>query len=500
MIGASIVATLMGSVAPIFFMQGMDIAPERIARGAVHMMVLGARSAFDLQYDGLVYDERTMGLSLRGVTVAPPNTMGLADCTIRVDAMTLTPAIAEDALGLRIEADGLSAKPSCAQDIGMIAAAMFGPEALGADRASVDLDYAMGRSALTIDAHLQTAQTGTVDVSAAMSGLHADMDEEGMNTLDGTLDSLEVKVDDLDRLRGMLPMLGVEGDPADEAVSMIRGGLAEVADIDAGRAFVDSAEVEIARFLEDGGALTVRMTAEKPVPLAALMATDGPQDTVPLLEPLMAARPEAGETIYAWDTVDAMTVDFAALSDERKREVARAFATGTGVPRSDETALTLYAELAESGDADSALAAAMLIAGRDEELAYALALDAGASDAEGSRLALDRIEAAMALDAVLRVQDEAPGDGERETVADLVALRNLARRSLDGQGARRSYRDALIYASLAAAAGDRVSKQLYDRLVARFDGEAGWDETVRASSEEALRMWTDGGVAASFAE
>lgn len=500
MLGASIVATLMGSVAPIFMMQGMDIAPERIARGAIHVLVLGARSAVDLQYEGLVYDERSMGVSLRGVTVAPPTEMGLTDCILTAEALSLTPAIAEDSVGLHVETDGLSAAPACAQDIGMIAAAMFGPQALGADRASIDLDYAMGRSALSISAYLQTAQTGTVDLAVAMSGLHTDLDEEGGETLGGTLDAFEVTVDNLDRLRDMLPMLGVADDPATEATSMLREGLGDIADSEAGQAFIDSAKVEIARFVEDGGALTIRMTADDPVPLSALMATAGPEETIPLLEPVLAARPEAGEALYVWDTIDAMEGDFETLSGERKREIAQAFAAGRGVPRSDEMALALYTDLAEEGDAEAALAAALLIAEADTGRAYALALDAGASDARGARLALDRIESTMALDAVLRAQGSSAEGGDAGPVGDPATLRSLARDAFDGQGARRSYRDALLYASLAAAAGDRASKQLYDRLVDRFDGEEGWSDTVREVSGRALRMWTAGGVGAAFAE
>ncbi len=46
---------------------------------------------------------------------------------------------------------------------------------------------------------------------------------------------------------------------AEEAVTTLRNNLGSTAETPAGKAFIDSAETEIARFLEDGGPLTMRM-------------------------------------------------------------------------------------------------------------------------------------------------------------------------------------------------------------------------------------------------
>jgi len=499
MMGASIIATLMSSVAPIFLMQGLNIAPERIARGAVHALVLGARSAVDLRYDGIVYDERSHGISLRDVSVVPPAEAGLTDCTIRAEAMTLTPSIAEDTIGLRVEADGVTATPGCASEAGMVVVAMFGPDALNADRASIDLDYAMGNSGLSMTAFLQTAQTGTVDLALAASGLHMGTDDVGDPKIAGTLDAYEITVDDIDGLRGLLPMLGAEDDAAEQAVGLLRDGLGDVADTPAGKDFLDSSETQITRFLDEGGALTVRMNSDAPVPFSAFAETSGPMDTVPMLKPIFTARPQAGESLLVWKSLDAMQEALESAPPERKLEIAQAFASGTGVPKSEAMAATLYAELAADGDAQAAMAAALLLSKDDPERAYALALDAGAADAAGARLTLDRIEAGLSLETVLDLQGDTDAD-DSEPVAEIAELRRRARMALEGQGHRRSYAAALYNASLASAAGDRASGQLHARLAARYADNPAWAAMVSDASERALETWLSGGLGANFVE
>ncbi len=506
MLGVSIFATLMSSVAPLFMFQMAGMPPERIARGTVQAVVLGMRGAVDLRYDGILYDERSRGVSLRGVTVVPPDSAGMKGCTIRIDAVTLTPTLGEDRAGVGIEADDIEASGGCAAGPGMVAVAMLGPGVLTADRLSLDLDYGIGASVLTMTGHLETPRTGTLDIAMAASGLHATrepvLDDDGMELyaedgLGGTLDSLEITLADIDHLRSLMPMMGLgEEEAGEQAAGFLRDALGDVAETPEGEAFIKSAEREVARFAEEGGTLGLRMTAPAPVAFGDLADTSGPEDTVPLLHPVMVSRPEAAETIFAFGSLEEAVEGAAA---DRRRALAAALEEGRGLPRSEARAAEIYAELAGEDDAEAALSAARLLAGSDPARAYALALDGGAAGADGARLLLDRIEGGMALAEILALQGA--GDArETDPPADVAALRRRARQAFDGQGARRDYASALFHASLAAAAGDRASRHLQDRLAGRFADEPLWGEVVSDAAERALTAWTEGGLGAAFAE
>ena len=88
--------------------------------------------------------------------------------------------------------------------------------------------------------------------------------------------------------------------------------------------------------------------------------------------------------------------------------------------------------------------------------------------------------------------------------ADIGAMRERAHAAALGRDGPRSYRDAYYWASLAAAAGDRSSAGLRERLDLRFAGAEGaardaWKGVSQAAAAHAIETWTSGGLGARVA-
>ena len=144
-----------------------------------------------------------------------------------------------------------------------------------------------------------------------------------------------------------------------------------------------------------------------------------------------------------------------------------------------------------------------------------MALRAAAGGESGGMTAADRLEEELGADFVLGAQIEAaqswPGAHARQAAdqalieaADIGAMRERAHAAALGRDGPRSYRDAYYWASLAAAAGDRSSAGLRERLDLRFAGAEGaardaWKGVSQAAAANAIQTWTDGGLGARVA-
>ncbi len=84
-------------------------------------------------------------------------------------------------------------------------------------------------------------------------------------------------------------------------------------------------------------------------------------------------------------------------------------------------------------------------------------------------------------------------------------MRERTHRAALGRDGPRSYAAACYWASLAAAAGDRSSAGLRERLERRFAGLEGaareaWKGVSQDAATRAIETWTNGGLGARVAE
>ncbi|RMF35115.1 MAG: hypothetical protein D6754_13820 [Alphaproteobacteria bacterium] len=79
---------------------------------------------------------------------------------------------------------------------------------------------------------------------------------------------------------------------------------------------------------------------------------------------------------------------------------------------------------------------------------------------------------------------------------DIGAMRKLAIDTRLGRGVPRNYQLAYLWASLAAAAGDRSAANLRDDLdrMALAAEDESWKEAFADAAAEALRLWTERGL------
>jgi len=147
--------------------------------------------------------------------------------------------------------------------------------------------------------------------------------------------------------------------------------------------------------------------------------------------------------------------------------------------------------VAEGGDGEVAMALAEALRDSDPEAAYARALAAGSSGAPGIRSLLNSIETDLPFATVLRLQGASAEPGASDLRASAPEMRARAEAHLSGVGASRSLRSALIYATIAAAKGDRAAGDILtaiDRAVPP-DGTEVWAPVAADAAEIAMDAW-----------
>lgn len=497
---APMMMSYMMTVAPLALLVNNDAVPkERLARGAAQMAIMGARAAADVSYGDLILDERSGDFSIRHLRIALPESFGVKDCVIEVAAVTLVSLNRPNALAFSTEGDGLKVAPSCAGEDGGVAIAMLGPEAFSADHFSSTSVYDLGSSSLDSSVVLETVAAGSVALAARLEGLHLEQDASGGEPNPaGRLTDVSVTVDDVETLRELLPMLGVQGDP----VAMITGAMQQALALgglsDDEKALIDSATSELGRVMKDGGAVTLRSAPGAEASFAEMERTNGPEDMVPLLKPRFSSAIVGPDILVSSERLSLAQSNPDDLEPAQRFAVANALATGIGAPRSASLAASLLEPMAADGNAEAALAYARLLhsASDDPNAAYRYALLASAGNAPGAWGTLDRIEADMSLEAVLELQAAIPKEpGMVEPSTDVADLRERARNFATGRGVARDYRAATFLALLASAAGDRASAMLLERLDGRFEDEEDvetWRAMQAEQSEEAVTLWASG--------
>ena len=488
---------MMSSVAPVaLLMGGGEIDHERIARGAAQLTIMSMRSVMDVTYDDLLLDDRTGDFSVRGIEITLPEAAGVPGCTVKVDALTLVSLDRPDALSMASEADGIEVSPACAGDQSAMIRSMLGPDAMNISHYSATTSYHIGQSSLDHSMLIETAAAGSISANVRLEGLHASLDKYGDPMPAGEVTQVEVTLQDTDALRALLPIFGLDADPVGMATGAMGGILSKDGISNAERTLIDSANIELARVIEDGGAVTLRSGRGTSVSFEQLAETNGPEDLVSLLLPVFSSALVGADNLIPSELLKAAMTAPGDMSAEDQMRVASALASGEGAPRSVSIAANLLKPLAEDGNADAAMHYAGLLheQGDDLNAAYRYALSAGEAGASGARNMLDRIESDLALPMILEVQAAAAGEVAAPE-ADVAMLRHKARQFANGRGASRNYGQAILLATLAAAGGDHSSQLLVERLSARFDDEddaAVWNALQAKQSEAALALWADG--------
>jgi TPR repeat protein len=491
------ISNMMYTAAPLALMMNAgDVDSEMLARGGAQLAIMGARSFMDVTYDDILLDEKSGDFSLRGLEITLPDAAGVPGCTVTVAALTVVSMKRPDALSFASEADGIDVSPACAAQQAPMILAMLGQDAFKADHYSATTIYNLKDSSLDHAMIFETAAAGSVSANARLEGLHLQLDEYGDPMPRGEITSLELTVQNTDALRELMPVLGLPGDPTAMVGGLLGDALSADGISDEEQALIDSAQSQIGRVLKDGGGLTLRSGPGASVSFAELEDTSGPEDLVPLLNPIFtAALPGADNLIPSTLLASALKTDSDLGAAERMR-VAEALATGNGAPRSMAKAMEIYRVLADDGDATAMLRYAELLADNlgDNNTAYTYALRAGAAGAGEARSVLDRIERSLALTEVLGIQTDTAGEMPAPT-ADIASLRDAARGYANGSGTARHYGQAMLFATLAAAGGDRSSALLLERLSSRFAGDEQaerWTALQAEQSEKALQLWSEG--------
>ena len=244
---------------------------------------------------------------------------------------------------------------------------------------------------------------------------------------------------------------------------------------------------------------------------------ESPGAAIAALNPMASAAPLVSRSLIAPGELTAAISGQAASLDEAARlRVGGALLTGLGAPRSVLHGRALLQPMAEQWHAGAALLLAnALIEDGEAQQAYRMALRAAAGGETGGMIAADRLEEDLEADFVLGAQIEAaqgwPGAAARQAAdqaliaaADIGAMRERAHAAAMGANGPRSYGDAYFWASLAAAAGDRSSAALRQRLDRRFAGAEGaareaWKGVSQAAAANAIQTWTSGGLGARVA-
>ena len=492
-----VISSLMTTVAPMaIVMSGGEIDRERLARGVAQLAVVAARSVAEVTYDDLILDDRTGDFSIRGLEVTLPEAAEVPGCKFTVDALTIVSLDRPDTLTIASEADGIEVAPECAAEQAPLILSLLGPEALNVTHYSATSSYHLGDSAFEYSVLFETASAGSVSVNAVAERLHLEIGPYGEPLPAGEITQLEVTMQDTDALLALLPALGIDDDPVAMATGTMTGVLSEGGISAEERALIDSANAELGRVLEDGGAVTLRSGPGASVSFKQLAAINEPQDMITLLQPVFSSALVGADNLIPSDLLKAAMDAPGDMTVADRLQVAEALATGEGAPRATNLALNLLKPLAEDGNPEASLRYATLMfdSGEDPTVAYRFALSAGKAGANGVRSVLDHIESDLSLPEIFALQEAAAGEMPMPE-DDVATLRNAARQYAQGRGASRNYGQAVLLATLAAAGGDHSSQLLVERLSKRFlddpDHDA-WRVIETKQAESALQLWADG--------
>lgn len=496
-----------------------------VTRLLTQYMLLAARTAVDLTYDHLAVDAQTGDVVITGLKLYPKLDWDQeGDCVVGIDRIVSAKSTGFEVIESELELTGVTLAPSCFEPEPAAMMAAFGYDGLTVDSMSIDISYEFASSAADLTVHAAVKDTAAVTVTAAfdyvwITGLIPDANNPGGDPYPvALLSEAEIAVENRGLFERLEPMLASQFGDLEVlpqiVTAVLMDGLSEggtrspnAAETD----FVNNVASEAKRFITEKDRVVLSVAPPGGVWLSeAILATPG--TAISALRPTVSSAPLASRSLIApADLTAAIGGQTTGLDDAARLRVGTALLTGLGAPRSVAHGRALLQPLAEQWDPRAAmLLADALTEGGEPELAYRMALRAAAGGETGGIAAADRLEEDLGADFVLGAQIEAaqgwPGAAARQAAdatlidtADIGALRERAHAAALGRDTPRSYADAYYWASLAAAAGDRSSAGLRERLDRRFASAEGaardaWKGASLAAAARAIETWTSGGL------
>ena len=480
--------------------------------------IMVTRSLVDLTYDTIQVEPKTNNLIVSGLRLYPELEWDQDyNCVIDIDRALFGGVQGFDLLQSVIEFSGVTLDPACLPpDVGGMLGA-FGYDKLTATTMVVDIAYDLPSAGadLTIQATIQDAGDLTLTASFDYLWFRFPLDGSDEPIPVAILDSAELAFENAGVWERVEPMvIGQIGDPA-AVPPMIEAMLGQMLSeggtrtpSEAETAFASNLASEVQRFLAEKNRIVIAAAPEDGLFLDA-DAFGSPAEAIASLRPKVSGTPLAFQRMIE---AGALTNALNGTVDEAQRlRVGTALVTGLGAPLAPVEGRALLLPLADDWNGAAAATLAASFEEIDPVKAYDMVLRAMAAGEAGAAGLADRIEANMALSDVLNAQNATlaawPGsDGYDNSAAyirqsgDVSAMRLLATNALMGHQMPRNYRAAYLWASLAAAAGDRGGAGLRNRLDARFAGDADWQAASAEIASEALAAWTSGGIAAAVSE
>ena len=502
---------------------------QTLTRIITQYMLLVARTAVDLTYENLSVDPHTGDVVITGLHLYPVLDWDQdGACEITIERIAGSQDINFDSIHSRREITGVNVAPSCfpPEQAGMMAA--FGYEGLTVDSMSVDLSFVFASSAADITVHAAVKDAAVVTLTAAfdyvwITGVFPDARSYGGEPYPvGLLSEAEIAIENRGIFERLEPMLAGQIGDLNAAPGMVQGllmqGLSEGGQTPTPQevAFVENVASEIGRFITEKNRIVLSVSPPDGVWLNEDIF-ESPGSAIAALSPVVSAAPLISRSLISTAELTAAINGQSATLDEAARlRVGGALLTGLGAPRSVVHGRALLQPMAEQWHSGAALLLAEALTGDGEpQQAYRMALRAAAGGETGGITVADKLEEVLGADFVLGAQIEAaqswPGAAARQgadqtliAAADIGAMRERAHAAALGKGVPRSYSDAYYWASLAAAAGDRSSAGLRERLDRRFAGAEGaardaWKGVSMGAAANAIQTWTNGGLGAAVA-
>ncbi|MCA8929458.1 MAG: hypothetical protein KDC18_15445 [Alphaproteobacteria bacterium] len=489
------------------------VTVERYVQALVQTGVMALRDQVEFTYSHISADFRSGSVFLDGLTIYPEVPWeGDEPCVVQAERATIATAspASWDTLRLHIALQSATASLSCLMPPMNEQVKAAGINRIAMDHFDIDLDYQIGPGRLRVMA--DTALTGLASVNLNVDFAYFAIKQN--DDIDALLSHAAVTVEDQGLWEKAKAFLPPNLQDPDAAAAMVQGGLAEALQSSRGpgqtrqalapdqQAFVNAAVREVRRFVQEPGSITIESHPTDLVYLDADIIED-PKALFEQLQPTVKRFPTPANPIIETAKLRAALTSPDKLSADERLTIGKALVTGKGTPKAVAQGRALLEPLSAEGNTEAGLALASVLETEDPAAAYRLALQAGAAGADGAISLLDRLERDLTTPDVLAIQAEVESPIGDDAYASVSAMRSRAMAHLSGYGARRSYHQALYWATLASAAGDRAAAGLVDEIQnrMRYRGDAAalaWQAEASAVADAALTAWLDQNLAARF--
>ena len=505
---------------------------EDLSSNFVRSLLISARIFADITYRSILSDDRLGTVTVSGIEIVTAGGPVMIERMVFSSARGFGLEIKTMSVDGRVEVHGMTMDlqsdlmpPNIA-----VAAKAFDLRTLMAD-AIVEFDYTFGNSGLQLSVFLSADNFGDLNVGASVTNLHVSGDlsqsfseltlgQPPRSRLEGRLVRLEAQFSNKGLVKRLLTFVAASENKKMAEVmtelpktirTILEGWLGTV-DYSTGkpvlrippgaRDFVDKTEREAEDFMKDPDGIFLSVRPRKPLGFEELRRTvrEGDLDGLGLV--LTA-------TDHGRELVDVGEVERAIAAGDRAARVAlgRRYLDGDGVPQNFAKAVELIPKAAESGDPKARYLLARIYAEGlgtqpDPRRAH---LEASLAAAQGHERAADllaRIEARMKAEEIELAQDDAAKTWEERSgtstiesrkraamAGDPAAMRALAKAYYQGLGVPRHYQRAYTWASLATAAGDRMSKGIRDRILRTMETGLITRERILAAQIRATEVW-----------